>query len=167
MPEFSPGARRLLGFWGVIQAGVAQRASTADLWSMVRDAAAAEGVELHGANAIDLGQLRSLAAGNRNAGEQFARAAGNLGITTEMIGTELWSRAPLEQGITPRWLVRFQQTTESEGEQSTGWRAASYLGNLPATKQQLLDELDAHAQDMAVDYDTEHIGIGDVVVQRY
>jgi hypothetical protein len=160
MPDFTPGATKLLAYWGNIQSSVGARASTASLWQDVRDAAAADNYNIAPANAIDMGQLRSIAVGNRTAMERLAALGSPGTITAEHIGTELFARSLAEQALAPIHLVRFEHNVMVDGELQTVWRTDRFEGDLPLTKDDLILQLNADAAALADEYSQTHVGIG-------
>ena len=164
MADLSPGATKLLAYWGNIQSAVAARASTADLWNTVRTAAAAEGYDIAPANAIDMGTLRSLAVSNRNAMEALAAAPATAAFDYTMLGTELYARSPAEQALAPLYLVRFEHNVTEDGEPATVWRTDTFRGMLPPTKDELQAQLDADAQLLAEEYTQSHVSIGAISI---
>lgn len=164
MPELTPGMLKLTTYWGTIQSAVSQRASTADLWSAVKNAAAAEGFSIAGASGADMSRLRGIAAANRNAMETFSRSGAGLGITANMVGSELYARDPTTQALTPRFVVRFAHNVIENGAETTQWRASVFEGILPPTVGEMRAQLEIDGQFYAEDYDQTHVSIGDVAI---
>lgn len=158
--NLTPGQKQLLPWWGNIQNAVSRRASTADLWATVREAAAAEGVILRGVSAIDMNSLRSIAGSQRRSLDELQRAAPDQTITSVMIGADLSSRGQQFQNLAPSWIVRFEHDVTIEGQLNTLWRSSVFEGQLPTTKGQLLDAVTADAEALAEDYGVTHIGVG-------
>src|SRR5579872_5625234 len=111
----TPGMQALAPWWGTIQAAVAQSASTAELWASVRDAAAAEGVTISGANAADMSRLRGIAAEQRSALQTFSSASNEAGIDQSMIARDLNSRDITQQALSPSFVARFEWTSLVNG----------------------------------------------------
>lgn len=162
--DFTEGQRRLLAYWGNIQAAVAERVSTAELWSRVRAAAEQEGVSLHGVGAIDMGRLRSIAAAQRGAMAALGGARRDQAITGAMIASDLSARPLQDQLLAPSWIVRFEHDIVVEGELRTVWRSSVVDGGLPATVQDLYDRVSEDAEAMAEDYDVSHAGVGRIQI---
>jgi len=158
--DFTESQRKLLTYWGTIVSAVNQRVSTAELWNMVRDVATREGVELKGVGAIDMGRLRSIAAGQRTAAENLGAARPGQVITGQMIGTDLSARSSQLQAMAPSWIVRFEHDVIVSGELTTVWRSSTFDGSLPPTIDDLRSAIEADAEAMAEDYDVSHAGIG-------
>lgn len=162
--DFTPGQQLLLAYWGNIQSAVSQRASTQDLWSAVRDAAATEGVQLKGVSAIDMNLLRSIAAEQQRSMQTLASAPLSQAIDPSMIARDVSARDQAAQNLAPAWLVRFEHQVLVEGETVTQWRTSTFEGFLPATKADLLDQVGNDAIAMADDYGTTHVGVGAVQI---
>ena len=178
---FTPGERGLLGQWGSIINAVSDRVGTAELAARVAAArqAAAEQLGMSepagpGFDAIDLGGIRSLAAGYRNAMETFARASDDAAVTPAMMGTVPWSRTLQEISSTPiRVEVRAQYTMLTGGALgeggsvgSTQWITHTYEGNLPGTVGEIRDDLQAAVDTAAEGYGGEAVQVGDLWVAR-
>ena|ERR1700733_11461026 len=164
MAEFTPGQTKLLNYWGIIQKSVADRVSTSDLWSAVTSAAAAEGYSLSPANAMDMNSLRSLAAGNRNASEEFMAAPDNAALGASFYGFELYAPAPHQLNVETTYLVRFEQNVLENGMPATVWRTDTFRGVLPATKDELMQQLNSDAEQIGEDYNQTHVSIGSVAI---
>jgi hypothetical protein len=162
MADFTPGQIKLLNYWGEINASVEQEMTTAQVWGYVKDAAAAEGFDLAGANAIDMGKLRSLAAANRNASRAFMAAPANTELGAVYFGRELYAPAAHEINLEPVYLVRFEQGVLENGMPARVWRTDSFRGLLPPTKDELMQRLESDAQLIGDEYNQTHVSIGDV-----
>lgn len=169
--DLTPGMTALLPWWGTIQAAVGQSVGTAELWSAVREAAQAEGFTLRGAGATDMSRLRGLAASQRNAMREFARAGDNAAITGEMLAQDISSRDLAAQATLNQYVVRFQANLVSGGELSTHWVTSVFTGILPPTKGALVDQLSRDAeratqdpQSTTVPGDGEFVGLGTVSI---
>lgn len=164
MPDLSAGAIKLLPVLGAIQEGAAAHDTTADLWARVSTAAAAQGFDISGANAIDLGQLRSWAATNAYAAEALNSAGATQTIDASMIGSELYTSAGTIEGQQALYNVRFLQTVVENGVELDLWRTSQIRGLLPPTKDQLQQLMDSDAQQLADEYNQTHVGIGSITV---
>lgn len=162
--DLTPGQKKLLPYWGNIQQAVSLRASTADLWTAVRDAATREGVALTGVSAADMSVLRGLAGGQRNALETFGQSRTDAAITARMIATDISARPVQDQLLAPRWIVRFQHDVTVDGELQTFWRSSIFEGSLPATTGDLRSAVESDAVALADDYGTTHAGVGAIQI---
>lgn len=169
--DLTPGMKALLPWWGIIQSAVSQRVQTADLWTIVRDAATREGVELKGVSAADMSRMRAVPAGQRNAGDTFMRARPTDAITADMIAQDISSRSPQDQLLAPRWIARFEHDITVDGELQTHWRASVFEGSLPATAGDLRNQLEQDAEQMMLSSsggiaaeETTHLGIGRIQI---
>lgn len=162
-----------MAYWGTIQSAVSQRASTADIWSAIKAAQAAEPggggpVTLQGVN-----ELRSAAAQLRNGAENLSAARSveegsglAQGITGAMMATAPWSGDQQVLSTLADYQVRFEALfTTPLGESASVTLTALFPnGALPATVGDLISALGAWAPasgSMPVgDFD----GIGDVSI---
>lgn len=166
MPPFdlTAGTRTLLGYWGQIQAAVAERWDTHALYSAVYNAQVDAGNAPGGFSITDMGALRSLAVGQRNADAAFNSAQQSSPIDATMIGLAPWSN-PLEvRNLAPSWEVRFEQTLLQDGVETTIWRTTVIDGQLPGSVGDLNAQLDGEAQDLANSYGETHMAIGNVSI---
>lgn len=159
-------SKRALGFYGAVEAAVQQRQSTAELWDSLRAAAESFGLESPGLSLQDVNQLRSMAAGVRNSGEAFGHAQGSYGIDASMIASAPWSRPLAQQAGLKMFQVRFQHQTTGPNGPETNWRSVFLNGPLPPTKDDLLASIEVDAQQFAMRYGHEHVGIGSLTLLR-
>jgi len=169
----SDAGRAALAYWGTIQAGVTQRASTADLWAAIRGAAASEpgGAPLPTIQGVN--EVRAAAARIRNASESFGAARDfserygvAQGITADMMSTAPWSREQQSLQTLADYQVRFEaQMTSPLGVQFTQTLTALFPnGTLPATTGELIDALSSFAPASGSLGDGEFNGVGDVSI---
>ncbi len=162
--ELTPGQKKLLPWWGIIQAAVSQRVQTAEIWQLVRDAATREGVTLSGVSAADMSRMRAIPAAQRNAAENLQRSRPTDAITASMIAQDISARSAQDQILAPKWIARFEHDFTVEGELQALWRSSIFEGSLPASIGDLRNTLEADAEALAADYDVTHIGIGRIQI---
>lgn len=164
MADMSPGTRRAMQYWGVIEHAARERMNTADLWAAIRDQAAAAGLDRPGVTAQDVSRLRGIAGSIRGADRQLDRANAEYGLTGAMISRAPWARDFAAMNTSPMHQVRFEHQFTREGEPVTEWRSVMFQGALPTTVAELMAALDFDAQQMADNYGYEHVGIGAVSI---
>jgi len=164
MADLRPGAAKLLPLLGDIQAGAAAHDTTAALWQRVQDAAASQGYDISGANALDLGQLRSWAASNAYAAEALARAGASTSLDASMIGRELYTTPGTIEGQAQLYNVRFEHTVIENGVEIDIWRTSQFTGLLPPTKDQLQQIIESDAQQLADEYNQTHVSVGSITI---
>lgn len=134
------GSNPARAYWGVIQSAVYQGATTQDVWAALHDAASNLGMPSVGADAIQVGQLVSLAAKMRNAMGKLTNAAPGTPITTDMIGTDITAATRgltnLAQQYQTRYLIEFQTSTGVVQE----WRSSQIFDTLPDSVDDLIDD---------------------------
>lgn len=157
-------------FWGVIRSAVFQTATTGALWGAINAAAGAQGLRLAPGSFGQVNALRSMAVKQRRAMQSFAGMAGDQAITSNVIAQDIDSGALDAQANYPIYKVAFEHITTDpfSGQTTTEWRTSWFYGEIPATKDALLSELDAEGADMADQYHPGflHTGIGNVVITR-
>lgn len=171
---FTPGERTALAYWGVINASVGQRASTADLAAAVTGARQAEadrlGVELAqvpGPDAVALGSIRSLAVAYRDAAARFGTLRDDTAITAAVLPEVPWSRPLADRSATPdRIEVRARYVTAVGNVTQARWITVTYDGNMPATAGGVRDDLDAAAQGATGDYGEDLVGVDGIWLAR-
>lgn len=158
----APGGLPLkaLQFYGAARGAVAQRVSTAGFYQALNNAAAGFGMEGHGLTFQEVNQLRSAAAGVRNAGESFTRAPGSNVIEAKYIGVEPYARSIADRDAQPLYHVGINLTTadRNTGELTTSYKRVQFTGQLSITKDTLLTLVQQDAEQLAAVYETEYIG---------
>ena len=163
--DWTPPQRRLLGLWGPISSVVMQHADTATLWQTIREAADRFGISDLRPTIMDVNAIRSLAVGNRAAAERLTRALPDYGITDAHIGQTPLARDLADQARSPEFLVRYPHLFTVEGREETHWMSSIVQGSLQGfTKQSLLDLVNADAETWSLDYDVQHVGVGDIEI---
>lgn len=153
---------KALQFWGTVRGTVANRGSTADVWTAINSHAANLGLEKTGLTLQSFNQLRSAAVSVRNSGEAFTDAPGGSAVTGEQIGLTPYARPLADRNATPQWLVGFTHiTADDEGNESEQYRTVRFTGQLPPTKQDLLDAVEQDAEALADQYNSHHVGTSD------
>jgi hypothetical protein len=103
--------------WSAIRGAVADRANTAQLWTAVRQVAAATGQELPSGAFRAVNALRSRAVQLRTAGEVFARAEPDQLVTGQMLPVGVTARNATERLLLPMYKITFDlEMVDSEGE---------------------------------------------------
>lgn len=137
-------------YWGPIQAAVADRATTSQIWDAIRATAAAEpgGAPLPSLRGVN--EVRAAAAAIRNAGENLSKALAveqrtglPQGIEPSMMTTAPWSRDAQSIATLAQYQVRFQATfTAIDGSQFQQWLTAKFTPDtMPSTAGELADAL--------------------------
>lgn len=155
---------KAMTYWGAIQASVAQRATTAELFSAIRGAAGLAPGESLGVSASVISQLRGMAAGIRNASEALGSAAPDQAIGPSMISGVPWGRSQAQQDLVGIWQVRFLQDVSTEEGTQQVWRTTLFQGVLPATVGSLFGQLDDVADTMASSYGQGNLGYSQVSI---
>lgn len=163
--DFTPNQRALLGLWGAFSSAAAQHLTTAELFAVLRDAREQVGAGGASLNIMDVNRIRSLASANARASTYLQRAGAAEGIIGRMIGQTPYARDLADQARSPEFLVRYPHTFKVNGELDTHYMTSIVQGNLEGfTKGSLLDLANADAETHALDYDVEHVGIGDIEI---
>lgn len=163
--DWTPSQRRLLGLWGQISSAVLARADTATVFQTIRDAAERYGITDLRPTIFDVNAIRHLAVQNRAARDRLTAALGDHGITGAMIGQTPLARDLADQARSPEYLVRYPHYFTVEGREDTHWMSSVITGSLEGfTKQSLLDLVNADAETWSLDYDVQHVGVGDVEI---
>lgn len=164
MAELSPGEKRALQYWGVIESATLAGANTQELWQRINDQAAALGYESAGVSARDVARMRSQAVGIRNAANTLAGLGPHDRIDSGAIGNAPWARDIRGQNTVPLWQVKFEHTVIREGEQVTEYRTSVFTGSIPRTRHELELQLSQDAAGLADSYGVEDAGVGDYFI---
>lgn len=160
MPNLTPEERRATQYWGSIEGVTRAGGSVTDLWRGINEQAAALGYDTAGISAIDVNRLRSLAVSNRNAERSLDRLGPDDLITGDAIGQAPWARSLNEQNAVPMWSVRFEHIVIVDGEEVTQYRTSVFTGEVPRTRRELELALEEDGENLAGEYEVEHVGIG-------
>ena len=166
MPELSPDARGAMRYWSVIESAARLRATTADLWAAINDAAAEQGLSSPGVTLRGVNELRSYAAQQQNAADRLARSDRGAPMEDRLIGPAPWAREGAEYASVDRWQITYLHTTLDNGEERSDWRTSMFTGTLPDTVGELMDQLDVDAETLADEYELQHVGVGSITVLR-
>lgn len=164
--ELRPGAARLLGLFGSIQASAFAEMSTAEVWDELRDAASRSGFDLAGINAADVSQLRGIANEARNAMQAFSQASPGDAITGSMIFDAPWRAESTGGELLPSFRVRYAlQVVDPQGNETLLWQSFTTT-QLPGTVEGLLSDVtDVGAGDTA-NYGVTLTGVAHTIVER-
>jgi hypothetical protein len=150
----SDSARSALTFWGAIQSAVSQRATTAEVYSAIRDYAETDlgGHPLPTLAAVN--ELRSLAAQTRNASEALGNARDlserygiDSPISSQMMSLTVSSRDQQSISTLAQYQVRFEtQFLTPSGVAASAWVTAKYgAAELPSSVGDLVDAVSSYA----------------------
>lgn len=153
----SPAAQKALAYWGVIELAAETRASTADLWSWIRDAADELGLASPGVTVQGVSELRGRAGQIQEASRQFARLGPNQRVRGATVAHPPWQRDAGSRRAQPKFAVRYRHTVSRGGVLETAWKTSVFLGTLNHTAGQLLRDVELDARHLANKYNTEHV----------
>lgn len=151
-------------YYGTIEGAVRLGLNTRDIWSLIRDQAENAGLASPGINAAEVSRMRGQAAQTRGADAQLARAEADRALDASMISRARWHRPEQRMGAAPMWQVNFRHTTMVNGVESSDWRTLVIRGNLPSTVKALQRRIDRAGQQLAADYEVEHLGVSDLSI---
>ena len=154
-------------WWGVIQSAARQHATTAGVWTAIKDSAQEWGLALPTDMFSAVNRMRALASGITYASERLMRAAPESAITSEHIGQQIYARSPQEMALAPIYHVRFEMHTVTEGVVQTGWYTLEYSGSLPPTVGQLFADVGEYASGLAGAYGVSLSGVGRVEIGAF
>lgn len=143
-----------LQFWGAARGAVAGRASTAEFFQALRDAADQFGGATSVPDFRTANQLRSAAASVRNAGEAFQRSPGSNVIDAAQIGRVPYGRDLSAQASMPLYHVGVELTTfdVETYRYNTDYRTVQFAGTMVMTKDELLAAVGQDAEALAETY---------------
>lgn len=161
MAELTPQERRAMQYWGPIESVTMAGGSTRDIWDRIRAQAEALGYDSPGISALDVNRLRSQAVANRNALAGLDQLGEDDLITGSQIGNAPWGRSLNQQNAVPMWQVKFEHiVTDSNGNEQTVWRTSTFTGTVPRTRRELELALEEDGENLAGEYEQEHVGVG-------
>lgn len=153
-----------LGYaWGAIQAAVNDRATTAQLWADVREAAADAGYPLPSGAFAAVNELRSLAVQQRNSAAAFNSAGDQALMTQAFAALDYNSRSSADRALFPELLARFElQSIDALGNQEVNMYTARLTWTPDMTVGEVRDQVGLAAAGLAADYGVEFAGVGDI-----
>lgn len=155
-------------FWGNILSSVMQRLPTKALWASLNAAAKAQQLNIGPGAFREVTRMRRTANGMRRAMENFSRMRPGTAIDAAVIAQDIDTRTA---GVNTRGAahrVRWEQIVTENGEQKTYWRTSLFLQGLPATNDELIDELNLDGEDLTGEEGPysglEHQGVGRLII---
>jgi len=163
----SPDAAKAMAYWGIVELAAESHATTADLWSWIRDAADELGLASPGVTVRGIQELRGRAGQIQAAKDKFAKLADNQRVRGEHIATPPWARDPSLMRAQPKFAVRFRHTVIRNGIEQTEWKTSVFPGKVTHTAGRLRADVELDAQNLANKYETEHVGISDLQILEF
>lgn len=159
----SEESRPFAGYWGIIQAGVSVKASTAELWAEIRGFASEHGLQLGPGAFAAVNEMRGIAASMRRGAETFQAAERERGFDPSMAPPDISTRSPGAQLAQPEYLARFDLTyLDPTGEEVTRtvsmrdvWRPGMTVGDV-------YDAVQEAGEGLSLDYGQGFIGVANV-----
>lgn len=154
-PRVNPGL-----YWNEITSAAEQRLGAVKTLAYLQESYERE----FGTRAIfpraEFQRLLSLAVGNREAAARLRELPVTNQLTHEHLGATPTAGPPVGLGLEQRYIVPFRHTVLVNGEPRTYFRTAEIIGQLPATKGTLINEVNVQAVQFALKYpDTVHQSI--------
>ena len=140
-----------LKYWGSILASAYAGASTADMWTAIRGAQQAYGLDRPGTSAPDVSVLRGYANRIANAARSFGAANPGDALTSDMMSVAPYTLNDLNGIATaPTYHVRgFVTTAQADGSVTSNWMTMVYTGsNMPGTVGGVIDSFTSQASDL-------------------
>lgn len=148
-----------LQYWGVARGAVSARASTAEFYGALNDAAESFGNGGHGLSFQEVNQLRSAAVGVRNASESFLKTAADTVISARQIAVPPYARSQDDRNSSPMYSVGIMlHTMDDEGETTSAYRQIRFTGQMDFTKGDLLALVQQDAEALADAYSQQYAG---------
>ncbi len=153
MPALPPAVATALGrYWSEIYGGAAQRLSTSDLFSNIRDRAAELGLPSVGVGAAAISTLRGYASGMIRAAAALNSADPSAPLSSDHLAVAPWSRPVTQQNLTPIYQVGISHTVQQDdGSVTTVRNTITITGQLPPTVGELRDLLTSEAALLAAE----------------
>lgn len=164
MPDQGPPLAKPSAFWGSVLLSARVHATTAEVWTAIRDYARTYGVDVPPDMFAQVNRMRTLAVGLRNSGEALASARPSDAITSNMIGQQLYARSLSEQALAPAFHVRFTLDAMGPDGPVSGWYNLEYDGSLPPTVGDLYADLDTYAATLGESYGLQTLEVGTIEI---
>ena len=158
------GLAKPMAWWGTIQASVAARDTTAELWDKISARSAELGLATPPNMFAAVNEIRSVAAQLRNASERLSGATPQSAITSSYVSSLPYGRG-IAGGAGPRIFdVRVNYTAVRTGVPEESYVTLRYTGGLPATVGELRDEAQLVAQGLVEGYGASLVAVGSIQV---
>lgn len=156
----SPESERFAWAWGSIVGQVAERASTAQVFAAVNQAAEDAGFDTGPGLWQAVNEMRSMAAVMRNGAEAFQAANPDATFTWQLAPLDINARDPETRALFPEYLVRFDMTyLDDQGEEVTSTKTMRGDWAPGMTVQDVLGEVNEAAEGLAMEYGVELISV--------
>lgn len=153
-----------MAWWGVIQAGVTERLTTAELWDRINERAAELGVAGPVGGALGINEVRSIAASLRNSSERLTGAPATDAITSTYLAALPYGHAP-GAGAGPRLFdVRVNYTAIRGGVPESSYVTLRYTGGLPATVGELREDAQLVTESLVEGYGASLTDVGAIQI---
>jgi hypothetical protein len=157
-----------MAWWGRIQGGVSERATTAEIWDAIRSLAQQEGLKLPSDMFLQVNTMRAQAAALRNASERLGRAGASAPLTSEFIAGLPYARTATEQTLAPRYHVRVNYVARRGAETEHSYITLDYTGGLlPSTVGQLYQDATTMTASLVDTYGGELIDLAAIEIGAY
>ncbi len=157
-----------MAWWGRIQGGVSERATTAEIWDAIRSLAQQEGLSLPSDMFLQVNAMRSQAAALRNASERLGRASASTPITSDLLAPLPYGRPAVEQSLAAKYHVRVNYTARQGSEIAQSYVTLDYSGGqLPATVGELFADAQVATAGLVDTYGGELIDLDAIQIGSY
>ena len=157
-----------MAWWGRIQGGVSERATTAEIWDAIRNLAAQENIRLPSDMFLQVNTMRSQAAALRNASEALGRASASTPLTSTFLAPLPYGRTAVEQTLAPAYHVRVEYLARRGNETDHSYVTLDYSGGqLPATVGELYGDAQVATAGLVDTYGGELIELGAIQIGSY
>lgn len=159
MADPKAGLAKPMAWWGVIQASVRERATTAEVWSAIRSFGQANDLRYPPGMLQEVNRMRSQASGLRNASERLAKASPSDALTSRLLAPLPYARSSIEQDLASQFHVRVNYTARKGAETESSYITLAYSGGLPATVGELYADAQVATASTVDTYGGELIGL--------
>lgn len=122
-----------MAWWGEIQGRVTQHATTAEVWSAIRDFGQEHNLSYPPGMFQAVNEMRGLAAGLRNASDALGKAAPDAPLVADYIATLPYARQATARDLVAQYHVRVEYTALRGGQEERSYITLPYSGGLPDT----------------------------------
>ena len=167
MPDPRQSFAQPAAWWGAIQGSVRARATTAEVWSAIRDFGAREGLTYPPGMFQEVNRLRSAAVGLRVATQRLGTALNTDAITGSMVGQTIYTRPGASRDLLRQYHVRVNYEAVRAGQLEQSYITLPYTGSLPGTVGELRDDAQIATEALVEGYGASLTSIGAIEIGEW
>ena len=156
-----------MAWWGAVAGSVRAKATTAEVWTAIREFGAANGLAYPPGMFQEVNRMRSQATGLRIATQRLGLALNSDAITGRDVAALPYARPGTSQDLLRQYHVRVNYEAVRAGQLEQSYITLPYTGELPATVGQLRDDAQIATDALVSGYGAELLSIGAIEIGEW